>query len=263
MSLSFFPAIAGHKGQVFQLYGLSNVRISMPGYRNWGPFVEPGIYQTYLIIGIVFLMFDKPDIKRTKLCLGILIFTLITTFSTTGFISIPFILLAYILNSKNTSSAIVKRILLLLLATGVVFWFINSEFFDLVVSNKFDNIEDTGRTPTIIYGLQLWLKRPIFGYSSKFAEPLFELAGFEFGITNTFIGNLISFGAFVGIYSLIGIILYAKSYSKKPLVYICLAIGLIISLSGETYRYSPVITFITFYRFSRTNTQISQRTEKL
>jgi hypothetical protein len=250
IGLDYAPEIEGYKGQVFKVFWLSNIRLSLMGYRNWGPFWEPGVYQTYLILAIIFLLFDDTGIKKRNLSLIILTVTLITTFSTTGFIAAPFIFFAYMLNKSQSKRSAVMKIAFFAVLFVAIIWFVNSEFFDVVFLNKFENIDDTGRNLTVEYGLKLWIKRPIFGYGSEYTQEMYELAGHSFGITNTFVGNLITHGAVVGIYSIIAIFMYAKSYKTKPLVFIFLAIGLILTMSGENYKFSPIICFLMFYRFN-------------
>ena len=249
LGLDFFPEIEGYKGQVFKIFGLANLRVSLLGYRNWGPFWEPGVYQTYLIFAIVFLLFDDTGIKRKNTTLIILLVTLVTTFSTTGFLSIPFILLAYILHKPQKRSRAAFKLALLVAIISVTVWFVQSEFFELVFLSKFDDLDATGRNLTIEYGLKLWMQKPIFGFSSDYTQEMYEIAGNSFAITNTFIGNAIAYGTFMGVYSLVAIVMYAKSYKTKPLVFLLLAIGLILTMSGENYKFSPMICFLLFYRY--------------
>ena len=178
-----------------------------------------------------------------------MLITLVTTFSTTGFLSIPFIILAYILHKPQKRSRRGFKFALLIVIAATAVWFVNSDFFELVFSSKFDNLDATGRTLTIEYGLKLWMKSPIFGFSSDYTQEMYNLAGQSFGITNTFIGNAVAHGAFMGIYSLVAIIMYAKSYKTKPVVFLLLACGLIFTMSGENYKFSPTICFLMFYRY--------------
>lgn len=248
VGLDIFPVYEGYKGQVFQLFGFSNLRISALGYRNWGPFWEPGVYQTYLLIAIIFLMFDNVGIKRKNTALVLLLVTLATTFSTTGFIAAPFIILAYILHKPGTKRKTWIKIAILVLVVGFFTWFLNSDLFLKVFSDKFENLDETGRNLTVEYGLKLWIKKPLFGYASAYKDVAIALFGENFGFTNTFIAHLVAFGTFVGAFFVYGIFMFANTYQTKLWVRLLIAIGLIISLSGESYIYSPMICFLLFYR---------------
>lgn len=56
--------------------------------RNSGPFWEPGAFQGYIWIAVLFLLFDidKKCIKYRKAVLALFIITLLTTQSATGYV---------------------------------------------------------------------------------------------------------------------------------------------------------------------------------
>ena len=82
----------------FIIYVFSN------GYRNNGPFWEPGAFVGFIIVSFIFY---HSDLKRFSLLNSVdlvLFITLITTFSTTGYLSFMlFYLGLYILNSDRSS----------------------------------------------------------------------------------------------------------------------------------------------------------------
>ena len=60
--------------------------------RNNGPFWEPGVFQIYINIACILLLFDNQKINKKVLAVYLL--TLLTTISTTGYISFAIIMLA-------------------------------------------------------------------------------------------------------------------------------------------------------------------------
>ena len=90
-------------GQRFYTWLVCSLPIEPGGIiRNFGFARVPGVFAIYIIIALIFETFinENSSVKR------IIIFTitLITTFSTTGFIAFGFYLIAILFNSSNTKS---------------------------------------------------------------------------------------------------------------------------------------------------------------
>lgn len=130
--------------------------------RNSGMFWEPGAFQCYINLAILFLIFDKDKILNNKIGYYIIfIFTLITTQSTTGYIVFGLIILYTILTSRIKVKNVIARILLVILSILGVLYFMNSE----VVNNKFnkDNASYTVRSNDLEQSLNLIGASPILG----------------------------------------------------------------------------------------------------
>lgn len=249
VGLGMFPVMKGYKDQEFVNFFLTNVRInSLSVFRNWGPFWEPGAYQIYLITSLTFLMFEEIDFKHKNLLILIFLVTLGTVMSTTGFFAIPFLLLAFIFDTSTNKKALFLKTIVVILATGFAVWFFSSEYFDITFTDKLDMGADLDRFATIRYGLQLFLKKPIFGYSSAYTAQFHEMAGTSFSITNTFIGNLVVYGLIVGLLSVALLYAFVRGYRKSVLVTVLIFMALLISFSGENVLYCPMFSFLMFYR---------------
>lgn len=114
-------------------------------YRNYGVFWEPGAFQIFLNFGIIFELFcDKRKGKTIRIIA--LLTALITTFSTTGYISLCLILMAFLIESQNAN-----RILpIICLIPVAIFIFSNSEsYYWDNIWNKFDNRENSGSSANI------------------------------------------------------------------------------------------------------------------
>lgn len=135
--------------------------------RNFGPFWEPGAFQGFLNIGILFVLTDKFD-NRNKIKFVLLSITVLTTLSTTGFIVWGLLLIGYyqeiseLLFSKSSGNN-KKQMRLLVLASG--FAIAIALFTSSTVVNKFDaaNISAQSRMNDTIQSIQLCFKNIFLG----------------------------------------------------------------------------------------------------
>lgn len=254
IGLNVFPVITGYKGQQFANFFLANVRVyPVSSFRNWGPFWEPGAYQAYLIVTLLFLMFEDIDIKHKNLIIIIFVITIGTVMSTTGFLAIPFLLIAFILDRSTSNKFLFLKIAIVIIATGFILWFLSSPYFNTIFTNKFELGTDIDRIATVRYGLLLFLKKPIFGYSSAYTAAFHELAGQAFSITNTYIGNLVVYGLVMGVLSIAFIYRFVRSYKKSFMITLLIFLSLIVSFSGEKMLYCPLFSFMMFYKANQTS----------
>lgn len=103
-----------------QLYQLQSGSLTL---RNCGPFWEPGAYQGFLNLAIVInLLYNKRD-KQWKYKNIVFIITIITTFSTGGYITLFFVLIYIIYANKITPSYIKVLYSLIILFTACYLYF--------------------------------------------------------------------------------------------------------------------------------------------
>lgn len=79
--------------------------------RNHGPFWEPGAFQGFLILGIIFLLnlnHSNEEIKHKKIKFTVFFITLLTTLSTTGYVLCIFILIFFFKDICNLISENLK-----------------------------------------------------------------------------------------------------------------------------------------------------------
>lgn len=249
IGLNIFPIITGYKGQRFANFFFANVRVnSASSFRNWGPFWEPGAYQAYIIVTLLLVMFENTDIRHKNMLIAIFVITIGTVMSTTGFLAIPFLLIAFILDRSANKKYTFIKIAIVIMAAGFLLWFMSSPYFDSIFTNKFELGTDIDRIVTVKYGLLLFLRRPIFGYSSSYTSAFHSIVGQSFAITNTFIANLVVFGLVMGVLSVGFIYRFVRSYKRSHIVTMLILLSLIISFSGEKMLYCPIFSFMMFYR---------------
>lgn len=203
--------------------------------RNSGPFWEPGAFSIFLNIALFFHLLKKKRLLTFKSI--ILIATIITTYSTSGILTL-FVILTWYLYQVKTNLLI--RIISLLAATIL---FVNVYFeVDFLGRKVQDNIEEATTTTGSRFGSALadWLlfkQNPIIGYGrnidAKYGVSYFDLSIMHRnnGLTNLFV----QWGL---ILALVYLVLYYKSlinitsFYKKDIKYTALTGFIVIILSG-------------------------------
>lgn len=180
--------------------------------RNCGPFWEPGAYQGFLNLALTILILTYPD--RNKwfyIVAGILITTIITTYSTGGYI-VLFANIALLLSFEKKLDPVFKALILAL----CLFFAYNIYYTTDFLHEKVDG--DTGRLGFSLndFGNGLYF---LFGYG-------YSSASFTESTLNTASGliNLIKYSGFCG-FILYNITLFAIKPNPKRFIW-----GIIICL---------------------------------
>lgn len=174
-----FPSVITYAPVIGQRDGV-NVHnlvfsVALPGSefnRNYGFFWEPGAFQVYLNLALIFELFITKRLRKKYVLAFIL--AVITTFSTTGYIVLLPILVAYMLNNKglvlrykNTFKYIIAIIVVALIA----FRFMPDDYIRLLFGKLEGLFSESGsshfsttvRVNAIIYPFFEFLKSPIVG----------------------------------------------------------------------------------------------------
>ena len=216
--------------------------------RNSGMFWEPGAFQGFLNMALFFAMYIKQQ-RFMRLKILIMITAIITTFSTTGYLALAYIVTLYVLTSKRIKS-FVKVPVCVALVIGALYLFESLSFLGEKITENVNSTEG-GR----IAGYAQWLYRYsgnlLLGKSYVANEDAAVYAG-----GNGFISHLM----FVGI---IGVLYYylvafsrfckqtGRSFAVRFLVF------LVIIYQGELFIILPFFLAIAFIEFP---TKIELRT---
>ena len=183
--------------------------------RNSGPFWEPGAFQGYIWIAVLFLLFDvdKKCIKYRKAVFALFIITLLTTQSATGYV---LLILAFVffnrrilqlLEIKNTNTKVMIVILILLI--GLVFLSTST-----VITNKIgneNNVSTQMRMADILTGGLLALRAGPFGFGETATRNSLRMS---MGLYKDDSAGLIqityTFGWLMGLYYIISLCGIAK-----------------------------------------------------
>ena len=213
---SYFPAVTNKAG--FTAYNLffSVVRYSNYMNRNFGLFWEPGAYQTFLNLALFFELYVTKSINKKRIFVFLL--TIITTFSTTGYLASLFLIFIYVFIDKrnilisveNQRKKIIVSMIILLVISTIVFVNLPTSFkfnvfgkleaiFKPELLNSNTSYRSTStRVNSIIIPIINFIKSPVWGvgfdnlYKSAInlgtnfltATPInwFGLFGFPLGI---------------------------------------------------------------------------------
>ena len=157
-------------------------------YKNLGPFCEPGLFQIVISAAIYLLIFyyNKVQIKHRILFLLLLIVTLITTRSATGYLSLMIILGSTLVSKRSVFNKKIKRalsvsliILIILVVTdftrngveSIVYTFLIEKIFGI---NSNEITTGSVRMTTIIECIKLIIINPL-GYGYTYVSNIFSL----------------------------------------------------------------------------------------
>lgn len=139
-------------------------------FRNYGLFWEPGAYQIFLNFALIFEMFFADKMNKNRICIYII--TIITTFSTTGYIALIIILLAYAIRYKKIKHKVFILLPIIIFIITILFTKIMPQKYINLVFDKLTGVfsEEASlkyttktRINAIIYPLKEFLNSPILG----------------------------------------------------------------------------------------------------
>lgn len=230
--------------------------------RNQGVFWEPGAYQTFVNIAVAIVLFSTTfEKKRTKYLIvyGI---TILTTFSTTGYIVFCGLILVYCLNkiffskSENKILKYIVILMLLVIAFFLVYSMLPTDIrFQLFgkLASYFENEDQYSSTSVRVDAFKTAI-------SNFFAHPFLgcgtgidTIGGSETEglMTCTPVNYFAFYGLFVGVVCNLGLFMYAKALTGKTLlgfwVFVCLSLATI----SEDYMRNPIILSLIFLGLSK------------
>lgn len=241
-------------------------------FRNYGIFYEPGVYQILLIASLYFLILTNnccgyTEFKRMIYIL-ILVATILTTGSTTGYINLGFILIGILLGKRRNKAE--SRIASVLAATVIVViieYFVNgdSSLIQTFLLDKLFAMKGSGRTLyfsssggarlfMIDMAIQALKENPLFGIgASRVNFAIFETFGEGFGTGNGLF-SMIATKGLIPTTVIIGPILYL-SYKNKIswqayLIFILIYFNTVISQSTYSIG-SPSFILMAMYKTNK------------
>ncbi len=252
--LPLFPSIYNINNVEYRFFFFSNISVINPE-RNYGLFTEPSRFQAYLNLSLIFMIFtekEKLDMKRIVL----FIVTLITTFSTTGFIAFAIILAAFLFSGRVKMNGIYKALIVIVIIAVVAFLATQDDYF-LYSINKVTMGEKSHSAATRINSFFATFKviseNFFFGTGIKnanaaFAKALSDLGG-AFASTNTITILIVfsKFGIVPGLFYTYNMYQSVKSMSNNKNTLI-LVIAFIAMTCGITFVDSIIFNLILFYR---------------
>lgn len=219
--------------------------------RNLGIFWEPGAYQSFLNLALLFLLDGDEKIfsnRTSKVYLAVFAFTVLTTFSTTGYLVLALIVVAYWNKIKKdyfkNSISFEITILLIILAS--------------IVANKYGfqisdfNMKEKVGTGSVYSRLTLDQLSHIsllgMSFSKYYDQELFS--------GNSILHTFICLGCIFGGVLIYGYIRYAFKMTKKTMIAL---IALIMCFLSESLIWRPLFLYLIFSSFYDIPTRTSLR----
>lgn len=227
---------------------LAAVPVSMNDYyRNFGIFYEPGIYQIFINIALLFeLFYRNTNVKRVI----VWVMTIITTLSTNGVISCGILLFAYglkLVGRTSDKQAKKRRLRFLVLGTALVFCFIyfyGTGVIDNRLFNKFTTTRTSGtifdRLNAITYALDKFFSDPIFGVGHTHLQDAYN-------ITFTPLNWFMFYGFLFGLAANVFYCKFVHDLNEKKGIKIVLSVFLLSILTSQNVAREWFVWCIVFY----------------
>lgn len=252
-NLGFLPTIRNNVGYEFKCLLFTNVCIPTP-FRNYGPFSEPSRYQAFINLYLIFLLFGDGDKEKRGSSLLFGVMTLVSTFSTTGYISFLLILVAFILKKNAFIRGWKKGALIVAAIISIVVLLNLNENFLMATKKAFmgtSSLSYTVRMNAILADLKIIEDNFIFGTGIRNNQEIFMntvrtfSSNQEFTNTNTLLMAFAKFGVIVGGFYTLKLIHAIKKLSQG-LSAVTLFVAVAIMMSGISLLDSMVFNIIVF-----------------
>jgi hypothetical protein len=213
-------------------------------YRNGGIYYEPGMYQIFLCLALLYYLY-VPKIKFKLLLILYLILTIVTTFSISGYATAGGIIATYVL-WKKYKSPLIKIAVLLVVFFG--FFYVSPQLKESFEVKTETNSYEV-RNKDLSLGFDVFLSSPVFGYgivNHEFAKAYGKQSESERNSSNGLMNLLISFGlvgAIIVFVCFMGMIRWLSRYFT-PKIRWGFAIWFIISLNTESIYLLPLFFYI-------------------
>lgn len=226
--------------------------------RNQSIFREPGVYQMYLIMALLFQIYVTKS--KSLIRYAVYIAAVITTMSTTGYIALAITLLALIFASQSLSNnKKIFVIFLLLFAFFMLFRF--TSIFSIASEDQYNSVfgklgsqgrsTTTARFASVTENLRMFIEKPLFGVGLTYLSDNFPLYAFNnYGFstihnTNTFLIQFASHGLLYGLMWIYAYWQFAKKLSQKYRLIVFLIIAVL--YVGENLTYSGFSSLFLIY----------------
>lgn len=267
-----FPVFYNSAGTAF--YNMLVCMITVPGetVRNYGIFREPGVFQMFLMIGLLFYTYFGKEFKIYRFFVYLVALGL--TYSTTGYIAAIIYLMLYIVkDTRKISDQKKKLATVALISVGLLFLLTRTDLLsaDGMVFDKFSNMKrytTVARFASISANIEMWLQAPVFGKGLIYVNDTFpELSRMRYGYasthnTNTLLCELATYGILYTAILVAGYTRLVKRMSERRIEQGLIGAALLVLMFGEKLTFSPIIYVLMFYGLSDRN-HIYERLEDI
>lgn len=254
-----------------EAYNLGFTVIPFNSYiiRNFGFFWEPGAYQAFLNLALLLYLFTIKKFQWKPIF--IITVTVLTTFSTTGYICMFLIYIAYLgwrlkdKHAKNNRKLLIALLFCICMMALIVFYsflpsHIQHQLFGKI-SEYFSDQDSLHTASTSVrfdavrYSAQAFLESPFWGWGRSGLQGYMRSYGLTM-ITCTPLNWFAIYGIAMGIICNFGLYLFTKKCFHDSSLFIVFLWGiLILSIASEDFSRNPCILIFVFYGFTMYNEQ--------
>lgn len=257
---SIFPVFYNSANTAFYNLGVYMIPTSSILLRNYGIFREPGVYQMFLILALIFHVYYTEKIKVRHLFIFIL--AIVLTFSTTGYIALLFFLILLLIKKNDFFSDNKKKyIIVVLIMIGILYMVTQTDLLSSegIVFDKFSNMKRTtmiARFSSVFANLEIWKGNPLFGAGLITVSEMFPILSYQlYGKavshnTNTLLCELATYGVIYTGIIVYGYIKLSNAMSTRVIERILILLVIFILSCGEKLTFSPIIYILLFYGIS-------------
>lgn len=256
-----FPTIINSVNNVFYNFIFSFALTAESYIRNFGFFREPGVYQVFIILALIFLTFVKNiKIKSRKKIIYTLIFTvtILSTFSTTGIILLALFFTTYIVKLIRDGK-MNRKVFIIITTITIICILILTLLYNIIPSFRetlrfsiekifTPNESLSARQESIIVPLKLYLNSPIFG--QKYIDVV-EAIDHN---TNTTINMFAIYGLLTGVIHIMLIYLLIKKMKQPKSVSALIFIIFIVAINTQFLIGNSVLWIVMFSCFMEDKT---------
>lgn len=262
-ALNYFPTVVNIADKSAHNLFIS-VMLENDGYsliRNSSFFREPGVFVVYLNIALIFGLFKIPNCKSWQIL--IILFSLITSFSTAGIIVATIILITYLIQSSTSHKYIKRKNIVYFLIVAFLFVMfnesINNKIFGKLEESSYGYRYSTlGRIVSFFVPINIFFDNILLGsgldsFAKKFTEYSIKIFGVSFlsggTATNTFLNKFATYGLSFGSIFIFSSIRFSKKIYpyNNYLISTLLFISFFLMFSNEDMRNSITYNIIFFY----------------
>lgn len=216
--------------------------------RNCGMFREPGMYQIYLNIALMFLISSEDEKKIIKIIL--LIAAICSTVSTSGILVMILLLLSLFFSNRKKreigqllNRRPLMKAVLFAAAVGFVIAIVKlaPDAFGKITAGSGNHISYESRVDNTMKDLITWLQSPLIGVGITYYEKY--AAGTENGITCT----LACYGLPITILLFCGIVRFIRRLAENAIMRMLYFASLIVILWTQNAMFMMLIILMTMY----------------
>lgn len=219
--------------------------------RNCGMFWEPGAFAPFILLAIAILILEKDkEIQRRNLKMVVLLITLITTFSTTGYIALAICVTMILFDSKSSRLQKVGILLLVVTVIAIGFYYFSDSIFNargyttfgklykiFENSNYLDansNNSSSVRLYSVIRPLEICLNHPFLGVGYVNLQQM-TADSTRGAITCTFSNWFGMYGFIYGCMMLGGYLRFARLTGTNTMNRVLLSVLMLLCIATEDF----------------------------